>query len=78
MAIRMSLQVSLKLLAPVAVLHGVPESKIESFRGFGVAGLGGECAAASSRVRASEAKGALRILLERRRLHSKSLYPSIK
>jgi hypothetical protein len=60
-ATRMLLQVGLKLLAPIAVLHGVPESKIESFRGdflggVGVAGLGGESAAASSRVRASEAK----------------------
>ena len=33
-AIRMLLQVGLKLLAPIAVLHGVPESKIENFRGI--------------------------------------------
>src|ERR1700680_3932119 len=32
-AIRMLLEVGLKLLAPIAVLHGVPESEIESFRG---------------------------------------------
>ena len=32
-AIRMLLEVRLKLLAPIAVLHGIPESNIESFRG---------------------------------------------
>src|ERR1700674_3339726 len=33
MAVRMLFQIGLKLLASVAVLHGIPESKIESFRG---------------------------------------------
>src|ERR1700738_2284331 len=32
-AIRMLFEVGLELLAPIAVLHGIPESKIESVRG---------------------------------------------
>jgi hypothetical protein len=46
-------------------LHGIPESKIESVRGDlpRVSGLGGESVATSSRIRAREATGALRILL---------------
>ena len=33
MTVRMLLEVGLKLLASLAVLYGIPESKIESFRG---------------------------------------------
>ena len=32
-AIRMLLKVGLEFLAPIAVLHGIPESEIESIRG---------------------------------------------
>ena len=53
MPIGMLLEVGLKLLAPVAVLDGIPEGKVESVGGDLLwcrrAGIG-ESAAASSRV----------------------------
>jgi hypothetical protein len=60
MAVRMLFQIGPKLLTSIAVLDGVPEGKVESlcgdFLGVGAARPADEGAAASSRVRASEAK----------------------
>src|ERR1700730_1498270 len=64
----MLLKVGLKLLAPIAVLHGVPESEIESFRG---GFLGCRCRGTWRRERSciepcsgERGKGTFRILLE--------------
>jgi hypothetical protein len=65
---RMLLEVGLKLLPPIAVLHGIPKSKIESFRG-GLLGCGrgktwGRKRSGIKPCSGKRGKGALRILLE--------------
>ena len=68
MTIRMLLEVRLKLLPPIAVLHGIPKSKIESFRSghFGCrrCGICGRKRGCIKPCSGKRGKGAVRILLE--------------
>ena len=67
-AIRMLLEVRLKLLPPIAVLHGIPKSKIESSRsgllGCRRSGICGRKRGCIKPCSGKRGKGAFRITLE--------------